>query len=114
MSFRHHKGWPWGNSSVHGPHMQDHLFKDFEEAEDLTVSEVIRGNGQDTTNLPRSDLLSDLKEGQQVDSDLEALIDYLVNKEEPSQKNLVAASPAAKYYWINRELFTMEDNLVWR
>ena len=100
------------------PHMQDHLFKDFEKVEDLTVSEVIRevirGNGQDTSDLPRSDLLSDLKEGQRVDSDLEALIDYLVNKEEPSENNLVAASPAAKYYWINRELFTMEDNLVWR
>ena len=99
-------------------HMQDHLFKDFEEAEDLTVSEVIRevirGKGQDTSDLPRSDLLSDLKEGQRVDPDLEALIDYLENKEEPSENNLVAASPAAKYYWINRELFTMEDNLVWR
>ena len=69
------------------PNMQDHLFKDFEEAEDRFVSEVIREvirrNGQDTSDLPRSDLLSDLKEGQQVDSDLEALIDYLVNKEEP-------------------------------
>ena len=78
------------------------------------IREVIRGNEQDTSDLPRSDLLSDLKEGQRVELDLEALIDYLVNKEEPSENYLVAACPAAKYYWINRELFTMEDNLVWR
>ena len=71
------------------------------------IREVIRGYGQDTSHLPRFDLLSDLKEGQQVDSDLEAIIDYLVNKEEPSENNLVAASPAAKYYWINRDLFTL-------
>ena len=33
------------------------------------IREVIRGKGQDTSDLPRSDLLSDLKEGQRVDPD---------------------------------------------
>ena len=34
--------------------------------------------------------------------------------EEPTENSLMAASPAAKYYWINKDLLTVEGDLVWR
>ena len=87
-----------------------------EEPEDVVdstdlpmVSEVTPGNPPDKT-----DLLDDLKNEQQEDADLEPLRRYLLSKEETSENSLAAASPAAKYYWINRDLFILEGDLVWR
>ena len=96
------------------PHMHDSLLD--EEPEDVVdstdlpmVSEVTPGNPPDKT-----DLLDDLKNEQQEDADLEPLRRYLLSKEETSENSLAAASPAAKYYWINRDLFILEGGLVWR
>ena len=95
------------------PHMQDSLLdEDSDEMVDsaiLSVSEVRSGSQPTKTNL-----LDDLKEEQMFDDDMGFLMKYLFQQEEPSENSLMAASPAAKFYWINKELFTVEGDLVWR
>ena len=93
---------------MHDP-LLDEDPEDALDSSDLPMlSEVTPWNPTDKTNL-----LDDLKDEQQEDPDLEPLRRYLFSKEEPSENSLVAARPAAKYYWINRDLF-LEEGLVWR
>ena len=67
-----------------------------------------------SSDLP--DLLSNLRDEQQKDPDLEYLREWLVGKKvtEVEKNILMAAGPAAKFYWINKDLFQWDDNLIWR
>lgn len=49
---------------------------------------------------------------QEKDPDLELILFYLKNKEEPPEHEVFIASPAAKKYLVNKEQFFLKDNLV--
>ena len=52
---------------------------------------------------------------QQTDIDFKFVISWLQNQEYPSECDLSLSSPAAKNYWINRELYELDDNgVLWR
>lgn len=55
-----------------------------------------------------------LIKSQTEDPNLKVILDWLKNQIEPSQSCLMAASKAIKYYWINKDLFFLEDNVLWR
>lgn len=55
-----------------------------------------------------------VKQCQASDSDLEFLISWLTQQEEPREGELFIASPAAKFYWINRTSFVMSQELIWQ
>ena len=67
-----------------------------------------------SSDLP--DLLSNLRDEQQKEPDLEYLREWLVGKKvtEVEKNILMAAGPAAKFYWINKDFFQWDDNLIWR
>ena len=73
------------------------------------------GVSQVNSDDPVKDNLGDqLKEEQQKDPDLKFLTEWFTRKEEPLENILFAASPAAKYYFIKRDLFCLEDGFIWR
>ena len=102
-----------GSLTVHSsPHIQDKSTEG-EEIE-AGVNSVQASTSQLVADGP-ANLLDDLREEQQKDINLSFLWEWLVNKKEVEATNpLMAASPAAKYYWINRELFSYDDHLIWR
>ena len=95
------------------PHMEDVCLQD--EEVDAGVNSEPGRISQVSTNCP-PDLINQVREGLKTDKDLETLCKWLVDKEgvEPEKHILVSASPAAKFYWINKELFYLEDDLLWK
>ena len=52
---------------------------------------------------------------QRKDPDLNIIINWLANKEEPSEEELFLSNAAIKNYWINRDLFSISENgVLWR
>jgi len=56
----------------------------------------------------------DLKDQYQKDSELDTLLKWLKSGEEPSEDQVMLMGAAEKYLWINRDLFYMEDDLIWK
>ncbi len=56
----------------------------------------------------------DTVKDQKKDPDLKVLRDWLINQSIPAPQDLQLASPAEKYYWINRESFQLKTNVVWK
>ncbi|KAK3093065.1 hypothetical protein FSP39_010650 [Pinctada imbricata] len=54
----------------------------------------------------------DISQKQQADLDLKFIVCWLLRNECPSESDLFLSSKAAKNYWINRELYEMDENKV--
>ena len=55
-----------------------------------------------------------IKEEQSKDENLKFLWNWLVNGQEPLENELFLSSPAAKNYWINKDLFFLDENGIIR
>ena len=55
-----------------------------------------------------------VKQAQSTEGEIAHVIDWLTNGTEPPQLDLYLSGPVAKYYWINRNLFILQNGLVWR
>ena len=53
-------------------------------------------------------------QAQEADSELRFVRNYLLRGDTPSEEALALASPEAKYYWINKELFQLKQGLLCR
>jgi hypothetical protein len=75
---------------------------------------VIRAlDGPDGGSLSFVDLSpEEMRESQQRDPDLSSFCQWLAADEEPDEGDLFLASPALKYFWITRALFTKDDDQV--
>ena len=57
----------------------------------------------------------DICTAQTADKNLTFLVRWLKTQELPSENDLFRSSPAAKHYWINRNLYCLDDNeVLWR
>ena len=57
----------------------------------------------------------EIKDYQQADRDLRFILKWLTTKEKPSDSELFLSNPAAKNYWINKELFFLcDDGVLWK
>ena len=56
----------------------------------------------------------ELKTEQEKDKDLKIVIQWLTTKEEPDEGSLFISSPESKYYWVNKEMFKLIDEVLFR
>ncbi|MES9881792.1 MAG: integrase zinc binding domain-containing protein [Sedimenticola sp.] len=56
----------------------------------------------------------DLIDEQAKDNDLQVLLEWLNNYAVPGQDTLFLSSPVDKLYWLNKELFTLIDGVLFR
>ena len=56
----------------------------------------------------------DLKQAQEKDESLRLILEWVKSQKEPTEKELFIASPAAKSYWLNKELFLLIDGVLFR
>jgi hypothetical protein len=54
----------------------------------------------------------EMRESQQRDPDISSFCQWLAGDAEPDEGDLLLESPALKYFWINRALFTKDDDQV--
>jgi hypothetical protein len=80
----------------------------------LTVCSVAERDG--STDQPSCWGFSfvDLKEAQAKDKDLAIIIRWLSAKEIPEEGVLFLASPEAKFYWLNKELFHLTGGVLFK
>lgn len=58
---------------------------------------------------------TDIRDAQGKDPDLSLLLRYLKDAEEISDGELLLSSKGTKYYWINRELYSLDqEGVLWR
>ncbi len=57
--------------------------------------------------------LQEVGKNQEQDVNLIFLWNWLKNGTEPSEGAIFMANRASKYYWINRECFELELNVIW-
>ena len=55
----------------------------------------------------------EVSQEQNKDTDLDIILTWLRRKESPSEGALFLASPASKFYWINKERCVLIDNLLY-
>lgn len=55
-----------------------------------------------------------VREAQAAEKDIAHVVDWLINCTEPQQLDLYLSAPVAKNYWINRDLFSLQNGLLWR
>ena len=55
-----------------------------------------------------------LVKSQTEDPTLKMILEWCKNKTEPSRNSIKRASKAEKYFWINKNLFFLEDNVLWK
>jgi transposase InsO family protein len=58
--------------------------------------------------------MEDLQEAQAEDVDLQMLLAWLKDGTEPTQGALFRTSPAAKFYWINKALFELIEEIIFK
>lgn len=58
--------------------------------------------------------LEDLREAQGKDDELCFILDWLNNSVTPGEGELFIASPAAKSYWLHKELFLLIDGVLYQ
>lgn len=51
---------------------------------------------------------------QQRDEDFKMLWQWLKFGDEPSEGNIFLANRSTKHYWVNRDCFSLENDLIWR
>ncbi|KAL8604519.1 hypothetical protein ACOMHN_015803 [Nucella lapillus] len=57
---------------------------------------------------------SELQAEQEGDPDLRVLRQFTKDKEEPEEGELFLSSPAAKFYWLNRDLFLLKGGVLFK
>lgn len=57
--------------------------------------------------------ISDLQDAQSKDEDLVLVREWFISQREPDQSVLFRASPAAKYYWLNRQKIELIDGVLY-
>ena len=95
------------------PHLQDAIVEN-EADQDSDKLDPPRVSQVSSDLSEENDLLSRLQKEQEADPDLQSLRNWLTDKVVPAEKVLLSISPAGKYYWINRDLFCIEDQLIFR
>ena len=58
--------------------------------------------------------LEELQAEQSKDKDLTIIIEWLLKSKGPDEGILFLASPEAKYYWVNKELFQLVDGVLFK
>ena len=56
----------------------------------------------------------EIRQAQERDPELSFLRMWLVDKGEPVQGELKLAGAAAKYYWVNKEMFFLSKNVIYK
>ena len=56
----------------------------------------------------------ELKTEQGKDKNLKIIIQWLTTQEMPNEGSLFISSPEAKYYWLNKEMFQLVDEVLFR
>lgn len=58
---------------------------------------------------------NDIKGAQRRDANLKLILAWLENQEKPTESELMLRSPAAKHYWVNKELCLFDDGgFLWK
>ena len=52
----------------------------------------------------------EIKDNQTKDPDLKFILNWLKNKETTNENELFPDSPAAKSFWINKDMFFLDDH----
>ena len=79
----------------------------------VSVQAVTRATGSQMLTFWGHDK-DDLVQKQTDEPALQILLNWLKDKNEPSPATLKRASPEEKYFWINKELFLLEDGVLWK
>ena len=58
--------------------------------------------------------IDEIKEAQERDPDLQLILKWFKDKTKPTDNELFLASPATKSFWINRNMFFVDDNGILR
>ena len=77
-------------------------------------SQVVSDNSSASSSNSWGFSIADLKEAQGQDSDLGLVLDWLGRKLEPDPSALFRASPSTKSYWLNKELLTLIDGVLYQ
>lgn len=56
--------------------------------------------------------LDEVRQGQMEDTDLKLVLEWMIDKSHPSERDLFLSSPATKFYWINKERLRLSDNVL--
>ena len=59
------------------------------------------------------DVTTDFHAEQGKDADLKILIAWFTQTTSPTEAELFLASPTAKYYWLNKDLFEFRNGILW-
>ena len=59
-------------------------------------------------------MLTKVMDLQRQEKEFKILIEWLIHKKELPEGVMMLASPAKKYYWINKNVFLLRDDIVWR
>ncbi len=57
--------------------------------------------------------LQNLVDAQARESEFQFILEWLTNRAIPGEADLFRASPATKYYWLNKERFVMIDGVIY-
>ena len=57
---------------------------------------------------------AELEAEQAKDKDLRIILDWLSSDTVPDEGNLFLSSPAAKFYWVNKEIFQLVDGVLFK
>ena len=74
----------------------------------------VKATGRETTFAGLEYSAEDLIKFQDQDPDLELILYFLRNKEDPSEDTIFRCGPAAKKYWVNREMFFLDEEGILR
>lgn len=58
--------------------------------------------------------LDEVRQGQREDTDLKLVLEWMIDKSHPSERDLFLSSPATKFYWINKERLRLRDNVLFK
>lgn len=78
----------------------------------IPKASVVKSGNFGGISLSRSSM-NNLKE-QQSKKECSFLFDWLTQKAEPTEGQIFLADAETKYYWINRNCFVLENDLIWR
>jgi len=56
----------------------------------------------------------ELQTAQRRDINLQIILDWLLENKAPDEGVLFLSSPEAKYFWINKEMFSLKYNVLYR
>ena len=76
------------------------------------LSAAVQPEGSTNQAALHSSVMGDWKGEQEKDEDLRFLRKWLEDKKEPAEGDLMLANEAAKFYWVNRNMFFIMDGII--